>query len=103
MAKNPPRELDESEARQALTDMAGWSVKDGKLHRDYTFKDFVTAFGWMTSAAMVAEKMNHHPEWSNVYSKVTVALSTHEVDGLTERDLKLAGRMEELARRLGAE
>ncbi len=75
-----------------------WSVKDGSLHKVFNFSGFVSAFGFMTQAAIHAEKMNHHPEWFNVYNQVRVDLSTHEADGITERDFHLASKMEDIAR-----
>jgi 4a-hydroxytetrahydrobiopterin dehydratase len=75
----------------------GWEVVDGKLHREYVFADFVAAFGFMASIALVAEKMDHHPDWSNSWNKVTVDLVTHDDGGITERDIRLAARMNELA------
>ncbi len=77
-----------------------WSLKDNKLHREYRFPDFTRAFGFMTMVAVVAEKTNHHPEWFNVYSKVVVDLTTHEANGISERDFTLAVTMDELAARL---
>lgn len=77
----------------------GWALADGRdaLQKTYTFTNFINAFGWMTSAAIVAEKMNHHPEWSNVYKTVNVTLTTHDADGITELDVKLAQAMDRLA------
>jgi 4a-hydroxytetrahydrobiopterin dehydratase len=83
-----------------LKKLAGWSVREGKLHREYQFADFAAAFGFMASAALAAEKMDHHPEWFNVYNKVRVDLETHSSGGITSLDLKLAARMEEIARKL---
>ena len=77
-----------------------WSLKDNKLHREYRFPDFTRAFGFMTMVAVVAEKTNHHPEWFNVYSKVVVDLTTHEANGISERDFTLAVTMDEFAARL---
>jgi 4a-hydroxytetrahydrobiopterin dehydratase len=79
---------------------AGWAEAEGRdaIHRTYVFADFVAAFGFMTRAALVAEKMNHHPEWSNVYKTVAVTLTTHDAGGLSELDIRLAGRMDALAR-----
>jgi 4a-hydroxytetrahydrobiopterin dehydratase len=94
--------LDASEIERRLPELAPWSLRDGKLHREYRFTDFVTAFGFMASTALVAEAMNHHPEWANVYGTVRVDLVTHDAGGITELDLKLAARMEGLARTLGA-
>ncbi|MBL9009377.1 MAG: 4a-hydroxytetrahydrobiopterin dehydratase [Myxococcales bacterium] len=83
----------------ALADPAlrAWAVRDGKLYREYRFPSFVDAFGFMTSVALRAEAMNHHPEWTNVYDRVTVSLSTHDSGGVTDRDLALARQMERLA------
>lgn len=89
--------LDEAALRQALADLEGWSLLEGKLHREFRFDDFVAAFGFMTSAALVAESMNHHPEWWNVYGRVVVDLVTHDAGGITEKDLALARRMDALA------
>lgn len=74
-----------------------WALVDGKLHREYRFADFVTAFGFMASAALIAERMNHHPEWFNVYSSVKVDLVTHDVSGISIRDFELATAMDQLA------
>lgn len=86
------------------TDLAGlladgWSLVEGRdaIKRSYKFKTFNQAFGWMTRVAMYAEKWNHHPEWSNVYNRVDVVLTTHSVDGLSELDIKLARMMDRLA------
>jgi len=77
----------------------GWALVEGRdaIVKTYEFKNFVEAFGWMTRAAIWAEKWDHHPEWSNVYKTVTVTLSTHDADGLTELDVKLARKMDALA------
>lgn len=78
---------------------AGWAMVEGRdaITKDFKFRNFVEAFGWMTRAALWAEKWNHHPEWFNVYNKVSVTLSTHDVDGLSELDVKLAKKMDALA------
>lgn len=75
----------------------GWEIRDGKLHREFVFTDFSAAFGFMSRAALAAEKMDHHPDWSNTWNKVIVDLSSHDVGGLTDRDERLARRMNELA------
>jgi 4a-hydroxytetrahydrobiopterin dehydratase len=75
-----------------------WQVVDGALRKRFRFTDFVAAFGFMTRAALVAQSMDHHPDWRNVYDRVEVALSTHDAGGITALDFELAGRMEELAR-----
>ena len=78
---------------------AGWAMTDGRdaLHKTYKFRSFTQAFGFMTQCAIWAEKLNHHPEWSNVYATVDVTLTTHDVDGLSELDAKLAARMDKIA------
>lgn len=77
----------------------GWSMVEGRdaIQKTFVFDDFVHAFGWMTQAALWAEKWNHHPEWSNVYKTVEVTLATHDVDGLSPLDIKLARKMDVLA------
>jgi len=92
-----PPKLSEADLRSALQELPGWELRDGKLHREFTFPDFVAAFGFMTRSALVAESMDHHPDWSNVWNRVTVDLHTHDAGGITELDLKLARRMGELA------
>ena len=88
--------LDTDHIRERLGSLPGWSLQEGKLYREYEFADFVEAFGFMTRAALAAERMNHHPEWSNVYNRVTVRLTTHDAGGITDRDLKLAGTLNDL-------
>lgn len=85
--------------KSALAKLAGWSEVAGReaIAKTFTFKDFNQAFGFMTRAALVAEKLDHHPEWSNVYKTVQVTLSTHDAGGLTELDVKLAEAMDKLA------
>ena len=82
--------LDEAAVRGRLSELDGWELAGGKLHRELAFKDFVTAFGFMTRVALLAEKADHHPEWSNVYGKVTIDLVTHDAGGITDRDFALA-------------
>ena len=85
--------------KAALARLSGWSEVSGRdaITRKFTFKDFNQAFGFMTRAALVAEKMDHHPEWFNVYKTVEVTLSTHDAGGVTELDVKLAETMDKLA------
>lgn len=78
---------------------AGWAMVKGRdaIHKTYVFRNFIEAFGFMTKAALWAEKWDHHPEWSNVYKTVEVTLTSHDVDGLSTRDVKLAAKMDKLA------
>lgn len=92
-----PQKLDDAEIRSRLTALPGWSLAGGKLHREFVFADFVAAFGFMTRAALVAERMNHHPEWFNVYRTVRVDLATHDAGGVTDLDFTLARQMNALA------
>jgi 4a-hydroxytetrahydrobiopterin dehydratase len=86
--------------RSALAKLPGWSeAKDrDAITRQFTFRNFNEAFGFMTRAALIAEKLDHHPEWFNVYNKVEVTLATHDAGGVTERDIKLAQAMDRLAK-----
>jgi len=81
-----------------MANLDGWTVLQGKLHRDFAFADFTEAFGFMTRAALVAERMNHHPEWFNVYNRVSVDLATHDAGGITQFDIELAAAMDAIAR-----
>jgi len=97
----PVQRLDDTTIRDRLGDLnAGletpWRYHDGGLTKTFVFRDFVGAFGFMTRAALVAEKHDHHPEWCNVYRKVEVRLTTHEIGGVSERDFALARAMEQL-------
>ncbi|HEX2167616.1 MAG TPA: 4a-hydroxytetrahydrobiopterin dehydratase [Longimicrobiales bacterium] len=74
----------------------GWTLDEGRLHRRLEFEDFVQAFGFMSSVALIAERMNHHPDWSNAYKTVEIHLSSHDVDGLSERDFELAAQINAL-------
>lgn len=88
-----PKALEEAEIEAKLADLEGWALVDGKLHRTFRFANFVEAFGFMASTALVAEKMDHHPEWSNVYATVVVDLTTHDAGGVTTLDFELAAAM----------
>lgn len=86
--------LTEAQAREALTKLSGWTLHDGKFRRELKFADFNAAWGFMSRVALIAEQMNHHPEWCNVYNTVRIELSTHDVGGLSERDVELARRID---------
>jgi|SRR5690554_4783481 len=87
----------EAQIKAFLSQYDRWSVKDKKLHREFVFEDFIQAFGFMTEVALHAQSSNHHPEWSNVYKRVVVNLTTHEAGGITDKDFKLAQQMDRIA------
>lgn len=89
--------LDDQAVHAMLTELPGWELRDGKLCRQFRFKDFVAAWGFMSRCALAAERMDHHPDWRNVYNTVTVELWTHDAGGITEKDFTLAKRMSGLA------
>lgn len=91
------KKLTDTELNANLTELSGWTVEDGKLHKQFQFNSFVEAFGFMASVALVAESMNHHPEWFNVYNRVTIDLMTHDADGISALDFELAKKVDELA------
>lgn len=95
--------LDPAARAAALADLSDWSEVEGRdaICRSFTFDNFNQAFGFMSRAALLAEKMDHHPEWSNVWNKVEVTLSTHDVGGLSELDVRMARAMDTFARQLG--
>jgi 4a-hydroxytetrahydrobiopterin dehydratase len=82
------------ELNTSLPENEQWTLQDGKLTKTFRFKSFIRAFGWMSQMAIWAEKINHHPEWSNIYNIVDVKLVTHDVGGISEVDIKLANKME---------
>ena len=88
-----PERLSDTKIEQALESVSGWTVQSGKLHREFRFRNFNQAFGFMTRAALHSETMDHHPEWSNVYATVVVDLVTHSADGITNLDFALAKKM----------
>lgn len=90
------KKLTDAEVNEKLGQAKGWSLRGGKLHREFQCKDFVAAFGNMTRVALVAESMNHHPEWFNVWNKVVVDLNTHDVQGISDQDFKLAAKIDEI-------
>jgi 4a-hydroxytetrahydrobiopterin dehydratase len=89
--------LTDSDVEAAIADLDGWKLDNGKLDRNFRFANFTQAFSFMTGVAIEAEKMNHHPEWSNVYNKVSVQLVTHDAGGITRLDIELARKMNALA------
>ena len=91
--------LSEKEIATELRKLSGWKVVNGNLHRVFEFKGFSAAFGFMTRVALAAEKMDHHPEWFNVYKTVQVTLSTHDAGGVTALDIELAQAMDRIATR----
>ena len=92
--------LTTAELETALARIPGWTVVNQKLHREYKFPDFTHAFGFMATAATAIERMNHHPEWANVYNRVTVDLTTHDAGGITQKDVDLAILLASIAIRL---
>ncbi|MFN0204972.1 MAG: 4a-hydroxytetrahydrobiopterin dehydratase [Planctomycetota bacterium] len=89
-----PIKLTNSVVAKRLKTLSAWTICDNKLHREYQFPDFISAFSWMTAVALVCEKMNHHPNWHHVYNRVEVDLTTHDAGGLTDLDFALAHEME---------
>jgi 4a-hydroxytetrahydrobiopterin dehydratase len=89
----PAKKLTDAEIQEHLARTPGWTLANGKLHRSFECKDFVTAFGNMTRVALIAESMNHHPEWFNVWNKVVIDLNTHSVKGISNLDFELAAKI----------
>lgn len=90
------KKLSDAEIKENMGQAKGWSLVNGKLHRAFECKDFVSAFGNMTRVALVAESMNHHPEWFNVWNKVIIDLNTHSVSGISNLDFELAAKINEI-------
>jgi 4a-hydroxytetrahydrobiopterin dehydratase len=88
--------LNQQQLTHELKALPQWTVTNARLRRDFVFADFVEAFGFITRVALLAERADHHPEWSNVYKRVTILLSTHEVSGISERDVRLAAEIDAL-------
>lgn len=86
--------LSEEEIKREMNSLKGWSLFNGKLCKEFIFKDFNEAFGFMSKVALEAEKMNHHPEWFNVYNKVRIELVTHDINGISNYDVTLARKIE---------
>lgn len=91
------RALNQTEIESAQTELPGWEIFDGKFRKVFKFRSFAEALGWMVSIGVYADKINHHPDWSNSYSKVTVELITHDLNAISTLDVALAKRMEKLA------
>ena len=102
MGELPRHKLSDAELQEALKSLPGWKAEKDKLHREYKFDDFVKAWGFMASVALVAESMSHHPEWSNIYNKVVFDLWTHTHNGISNLDVDLGKKIEELAQRAQA-
>ena len=94
-----PPLLSPSEIAARLDSLPGWSFSGSALRRDFVFADFQEAFGFMTRVAFLAEKLDHHPDWSNVWNRVSVTLSTHDAGGVTDLDFQLAGLMQRLMKK----
>ena len=94
-----PAKLSPERISSELASLPEWAVADGKLHREFRFPDFTHAFGFMAAVATIAEKMDHHPDWLNIYNRVIVNLVTHDASGITTLDFQLAAAMERLAQR----
>ncbi len=84
------KKLTDTQIQENLTQVDGWTIENGKLHKEFQFDNFVSAFGFMTQLALVAESLNHHPEWFNVYNRVTIDLTTHDAGGISELDFQWA-------------
>jgi 4a-hydroxytetrahydrobiopterin dehydratase len=89
--------LDESEAQARLADIPGWEIAGAKLHRSFAFADFSEAFGFMTRVALIAERLNHHPDWSNSWNRVEIDIASHDAGGLTDLCFDLATRINALS------
>ena len=96
MNADMPPPLSGPELAAAVDELAGWELVHGKLHKEFVFGGFAQAFGFMASAALLAERANHHPEWSNIYNKVWVDLVTHDAGGVTRFDIQLAAAFDRL-------
>ena len=95
MGRSPKLAVHEIQAR--MDGLTGWEIREGKLHRQFEFADFVAAFSFISGVALIAERMDHHPEWANVYNRVVIDLTTHDAGGLTDLDFELAAAVSSLA------
>jgi 4a-hydroxytetrahydrobiopterin dehydratase len=96
-----PTLLTDEQRTAAADGLPGWEFSEDRIRREFRFADFAAAFGFMSAIAITAERLNHHPEWSNVYNRVTVELTTHDAGGLTELDVTLAAAMSDAAAAFG--
>jgi 4a-hydroxytetrahydrobiopterin dehydratase len=92
-----PQKLADHEIQARMDRLTGWKIREGKLHRQFEFADFVAAFRFISGVALIAERMDHHPEWANVYNRVVIDLTTHDAGGLTDLDFELAEAVGSLA------
>ena len=92
-----PPKLADHEIQARMDGLTGWEIREGKLHRQFEFADFVAAFRFISGVALIAERMDHHPEWANVYNRVVIDLTTHDAGGLTDLDFELAAAVSSLA------
>ena len=90
------QKMTSAQIESELKNLQDWELKNDKLHRELKFKNFVQAFGFMTQVAILAQEMDHHPEWFNVYSRVTIDLTTHEANGISTRDFELAQKIDKV-------
>ena len=84
------KKLTDAQIQENLAQVDGWTIENGKLHKEFQFDNFITAFGFMAQLALVAESLNHHPEWFNVYNRVTIDLTTHDAGGISDLDFQWA-------------
>lgn len=90
------KKMNTHEIQEALENLSGWALKDDMIQKSFTFADFKEAFSIMTHIAFECEKQNHHPNWENVYNSLTIKLSTHDADGITQKDIDLAKSIEKI-------
>lgn len=93
MSRHPYTEV---EINTKLSELKGWTLRENAIYKEFGFKNFAAAFAFMTKVAFEAEKLDHHPDWKNVYNKVAIKLNTHDAGGITELDFRLAGRIDKL-------
>ena len=90
------KKFSDAEIQASVSSLPGWRVQNAKLHKEFIFKNFVEAFGFMSRVALIAERMNHHPELFNVYNKVVIDLTTHDAGGISSLDFEFAGNVEKM-------